>query len=165
MLTTSLLYFDNSTAWQLSFRVCCHLRATLCSAIYGQDAQAVSPDGFYGSPCCATGVFCIESWALGMNNSLGNFQVPLFWGIHRDLLCNWSGYFAHQHMLWLQCSNPVASEGFQNTDRDDRMEWTKYLTEGCMTLSEHSILNKFHRFPVPCSWCCFFEPFISSIWL
>lgn len=79
-VTASLLCVGDSTAWELPFRVYCYLRAALCSAIYGQDSQAVSPGNFLQVTLLHPGVFCAESWALGINNSLGNFQVPLFWG-------------------------------------------------------------------------------------
>lgn len=81
--------------------------------------------------------------------------------------CHWFGGFVGKNaatdlgfcspIYIVAVAKPVASKGFQNTNRDDKMEWTKYLTEGCMTLSEHGILNKFHRLPVPCSWCSFLD--------
>lgn len=131
----------------------------------GQDSHTVSTDHFSRSPCCTNWCPLCRMLSLRNQQLFLEFSSATIlwdsWGRALQLLCD----FAHQHMLWLQRNNPVASKAFQNTNQDDKMERTKYLTEGCMTLSEHGILNKFHHLPVPCSWCCFFGPFISSDWL
>lgn len=124
--------------------------------MYGQDSQTASPDTFYGPPCCTNWcLLCRKSSLKNQQLSL-EFSRAIIWGdswgknAATDL-----GFCSPIYIVAV--TKPVASKGFQNTNRDDKMEWTKYLTEGCMTLSEHGILNKFHRLPVPCSWCSFLD--------
>ena len=90
-MTASLLHFDDSMEWHPSFRAHCHLRATTCSAVYGQDLCTVSLDNVYGSPwhanwCLLCRKLSLRSqqcfWEFSSGNILGSSQgttLQLIW--------------------------------------------------------------------------------------
>lgn len=93
----------------------------------------------------------------------GIFKCHYFGGFVGKNAATHLGFFSPVYIVVI--TKPVASKDFQNTNRDDKMKWTKYLTEGCVTLSEHGILNKFHHLSSTMFLVQLSGPFISSIWL
>lgn len=141
--TASSLHFDDSMEWNLSFRAYCHLRATTCSAMYDQALCTVALDNVYGSPCHANWYLSCRKLSLRSQQFFGEFSSDSILGGSQGTTLQLIWGFLFTNICY------AASKGFQNTSWGGKMEWTKYLTEDCMTLSEHGILNKFHRLPVP----------------